>query len=73
MARARLGDTPRISHSFSGSFSMTARASSPKRSTICRANPMRTPFTTPEARYSKMAFSPTGMRRVTTSALNCSP
>ena len=73
MARARLGDTPRISHSFSGSFSMTFRASSPNLCTICRASPMRMPFTTPEARYSSTAFSPTGIRRVMSSALNCSP
>ena len=73
MALARLGDTPRISHRRSGSCSITSRVSSPKWSTICLASPARMPFTAPEARYSYTAFSPTGIRRLTVSALNCSP
>ena len=31
------------------------------------------PFTAPDMRYSKMAFSPTGIRRSTISALNWGP
>ena len=50
MDRARLGDTPRSRVSFSGSSSMTRRASSPNSSMSRRAVAFPTPFTAPEAR-----------------------
>ena len=73
MVSARLGVMPLILVSSSGCSSMTVRTSSPKASTSRRAVAIPTPLMAPEARYSSTAFSPTGIRRSTISALSCSP
>ena len=73
MVSARLGEMPRTLVSCWGSSSMTVRISSPKTSSSRRAVAAPMPLMAPEARYSSKAFSPTGIRRSTISALNCSP
>ena len=73
MVWARLGLIPRTSVSCWGSVSMTVSTSSPKASSSRRARAAPTPFTAPEARYSAKAFSPTGIRRSTISALSWVP
>ena len=50
MVRARLGEIPFRAVSFSGSSSMTRKASSPKFSMSCRAVALPMPLMAPEAR-----------------------
>ena len=71
--RARFRVMPLILVRRSGCSSRTVKVSAPNSSTSRRAVAVPTPLMAPEERYSKMAFSPTGTRRSTTSALNCSP
>ena len=73
MVSARLGVMPLTSVRRWGSCSITVSTSAPKASKSRRAVTPPTPFTAPDMRYSKMAFSPTGIRRSTISALNWGP